>query len=144
MNLMTTILPKVRLALSQRPPPGTALLPTGIGMALRPMIGVLTTYLAVAGGIAAGAQVGRGITRGVLRLLHGDPRGALAEAAGGLAAPALTAANQLYLLGQEVCLSAIELAVGRCQEVGSANGPWVPPARSPHRGRTAAPVDGAA
>ncbi len=94
------------------------------------MIGVLTTYLAVAGGIAAGAQVGRGITRGVFRLLHGDPRGALAEAAGGLAAPAVTAANQLYLLGQEVCLSAVVLAVGGCQEGDPASGPWVPPVPS--------------
>ncbi len=108
------------------------------------MIGVLSTYVAVAGGIAAGAQVGRGITRGVFRLLQGDPRGALAEAAGGLAAPALTAANQLYLLGQEVCLSAVVLAVGRCQEEGSAPGPWVAPAPS-HRQRVpAATGNGAA
>ncbi len=108
------------------------------------MIGVLTTYLAVAGGIAAGTQVGRGITRGVLRLLHGDPRGALAEAAGGLAAPVVTAANQLYLLGQEVCLSAVVLAVGRCQEEGSAHGPWVPPVLSRHQRVPAATGNGAA
>ncbi len=108
------------------------------------MIGVLSTYLAVAGGIAAGAQVGRGITRGAFRLLQGDPRGALAEAAGGLAAPALTAANQLYLLGQEVCLSAVVLAVGVSKEDGLGDSPWEPPVPN-HRHRVpAAAGNGAA
>ncbi len=108
------------------------------------MIGALSIYVAVAGGIAAGAQVGRGVTRGLFRLLHGDPRGALAEAAGGLAAPAVTAAHQLYLLGQEVCLSAAVLAVGRGQEGDPADGPWEAPA-PPHRQRVpAATGNGAA
>ncbi len=87
--------------------------------------------------------MGRGITRGAFRLLQGDPRGALAEAAGGLAAPALTAANQLYLLGQEVCLSAVVLAVGGCQEGDPADGPWVPPVRSHHQRVPAATDNGA-
>jgi hypothetical protein len=89
------------------------------------MLGVLANYLMVAGGVAAGAQVARGVTRGVSRLLHGDPRGALVEVAGGLAAPALTAAGQLFCLGQEVAESAIELAIGK--EHGSEDSAWVLP-----------------
>ncbi len=108
------------------------------------MIGLLTAYLAVVGGVAAGAQVGRGITRGVSRLLHGDPRGALAEVAGGLAAPAVTAAHQLALLGQEVCSSAVELAVGNGKEEGPADSPLILPVQVHRRGVMAPGPNGAA
>ncbi len=101
------------------------------------MFGVLAKYLAVAGAIAGAAQVGRGVTRGATRLLHGDPRGALAEVAGGLAAPAVAAASQVVLLGQEVCCSVIELTMGVSKEDGLADSPWVPPTPSHRRGVTA-------
>ncbi len=106
------------------------------------MIDVLVKYLVVAGAIAGAAQVGRGVTRGLSRVFRGDPRGALAEVAGGLAAPAVTAANQVVLLGQEICYSAIELTIGVGKEGGLADSPWVPPAPFHRRGVTAPAATG--
>ena len=50
---------------------------------------ILTGYFLSAGGLTAGLRVVRGAVRGAGRALAGDPRGALAEAAGGLVAPAV-------------------------------------------------------
>ena len=60
------------------------------------MLYLFGAYLAVAGGASAGAQVARGVVRGAARLARGDARGALVEAAGGLAAPVVTAVHQFF------------------------------------------------
>ena len=73
------------------------------------MLQLLGAYLAVAGGVSAGAQVARGAVRGAGRLARGDGRGALVEVAGGLAAPVVSAVHQLSRLGAEVCQSATTL-----------------------------------
>ncbi len=53
------------------------------------MFGLLTMHLAAVAGAAAAVQVTRGVVRGAGRLARGEPRGALAEVGGGLAAPAV-------------------------------------------------------
>jgi hypothetical protein len=106
------------------------------------MFGLLTSYLMVAGGVAAGAQVARGVAHGVSQLLHGDPRGALVEVAGGLVAPALTAAGQLFCLGQEVAGSAIELTLGK--KYGPEDSAWVLPILLHRHREPAATGNGAA
>jgi hypothetical protein len=73
------------------------------------MLQLLGAYLAVAGGVSAGAQVARVAVRGAGRLARGDTRGALAEVAGGLTAPVVSAVHQLSRLGAEVCQSATAL-----------------------------------
>jgi hypothetical protein len=73
------------------------------------MLQLFGAYLAVVGGVAAGAQVARGAVRGAARLAHGDGRGALVEVAGGLAAPVFSAVHELSRLAVEVCLSATAL-----------------------------------
>jgi hypothetical protein len=73
------------------------------------MLHVIGIYLAVVGGAAAGAQVARGAVRGAGRLVRGDPRGALTEVAGGLAAPVVSAVHQFSRLGSGVCQSAAAL-----------------------------------
>ncbi len=109
------------------------------------MIGVLTTYLTVAGGVAAGTQMARGLNRGLFRAFRGDPRGALVEVAGGLASPALTAAGQLVTLGREICQSASCLAVGARAVADPDEGAAAAPVRSrrPRRGPVAS-ANGAA
>ncbi len=98
------------------------------------MFGVMVKYLAVAGVVAGAAQVGRGVTRGLSRVIRGDLRGALAEVVGGLAAPVVTSVSQVVLLGQEVCCSVAELAVGISKADDLPDSPWVPPVPShPHR-----------
>ncbi len=98
------------------------------------MFGVLVKYLAVAGAVAGAAQVGRGVARGLSRVIRGDPRGALAEVAGGLAVPVVTAVSQVVLLGQEVCCSVTELAVGFSKADDLPDRPWVAPVPPhPHR-----------
>ena len=59
---------------------------------------ILTGYLVIAGGLTAGLRVVRGVVRGTARALTGDARGALAEAAGGLVAPAVEAYREAGLL----------------------------------------------
>jgi hypothetical protein len=56
-------------------------------------------YLVVTGGVSAGLQVTRGLVRASGRLLQGEPRAALGEALGGLAAPALRVYTEAVRLG---------------------------------------------
>jgi hypothetical protein len=63
-------------------------------------------YLAIAGGVSAGLQVTRGVVRGAGRLIAGDPLGALAEVAGGLAAPAC----QVYREGAKLAIDVFNAA----------------------------------
>jgi hypothetical protein len=60
----------------------------------------------VVGGVTAAAQVVRGVVRGAGRLIEGEPRSALAEAAAGLVAPVMAAYSQLCRLGEDVGRSA--------------------------------------
>jgi len=52
---------------------------------------LITFYLAVVGTFTASTQAMRGVVRGVGKLIEGQPREALGEVAGGLAAPLKTA-----------------------------------------------------
>ncbi len=108
------------------------------------MVGVLSTYLVIAGGIGAAAQLGRGVARGMFRLFQRDPRGALAEVAGGLAAPAVTAAQQMFALGQEVAHSAVSLMVGNREAPESEDVPSAPRFRSRRHRIPATTAHGAA
>jgi hypothetical protein len=83
------------------------------------MLQLLGAFLAVAGGVSAGAQVARGAVRGAGRLAKGDTRGALAEVAGGLAAPVVSAVHQLSRLGAEVCQSATALTADAPHKLGN-------------------------
>jgi hypothetical protein len=74
------------------------------------MFGMLTAYLLVVGGATAGVQAARGVVRGVGKLVQGEPREALAEVAGGLAAPVVSLVHQAAQLGGEVCLVAAALS----------------------------------
>ncbi len=67
------------------------------------MLSLFTKYQTAVGGAEASALVARGAVRGAARLAHRDARGALAEAAGEFAAPAVNALLQLSRLGVEVC-----------------------------------------
>jgi len=67
------------------------------------MLNFLAAYLAVVGGATAGLQAARGVVRGLGKLIEGEPRQALAEVAGGLAAPFLSLVHQATQLGAEVC-----------------------------------------
>ena len=51
------------------------------------MLNLLAAYMVIVGGATAGLQAARGVVRGVGKLVEGEPRKALAEVAGGLAAP---------------------------------------------------------
>ena len=66
------------------------------------MLQLFGLYLAATRGAAAGAQAARGAVRGVTRLVGGDVHGALAEAAGDLAAPVVSGANHFSHLGADV------------------------------------------
>jgi hypothetical protein len=100
------------------------------------MLQALGLYLAATGGAAAGAQVARGAVRGVARFVRGDVPGALAETAGGLIAPVVTAAHQFSHLGAEVYKAATSLTA---EVRGRAASPVVPPPTRvlPRRGRSA-------
>jgi len=67
---------------------------------------LITFYLAVVGTFTASTQAMRGVVRGVGKLIEGQPREALGEVAGGLAAPLKTAFNQVCHLGEDVCKTA--------------------------------------
>jgi hypothetical protein len=108
------------------------------------MFGLVTSYLAVAGGIAAGAQVARGAVRGAGRLAQGDARAALAEVAGGLAAPLVAASHQLHQLGGDVVRSAEALSDGLRQRSRPSATPAVPRVRSRRRAPAAAVANGVA
>ena len=59
-------------------------------------------FLAWTGGITAGAQVARGVVRGVGCLVRGQPMDALIQVADGLAAPVRSACEHLAKLGGDV------------------------------------------
>jgi len=67
------------------------------------MFGMIAAYMVIVGGATAGLEVARGMVRGVGKLIEGEPRQALAEVAGGLAAPFLSLVHQATQLGAEVC-----------------------------------------
>jgi len=67
---------------------------------------LITFYLAVVGTFTASTQAMRGVVRGVGKLIEGQPREALGEVAGGLAAPLKTAFNQVCHLGEDICRTA--------------------------------------
>jgi hypothetical protein len=66
----------------------------------------LTAYVVVAGTFTAGVQVARGVVRGAGKLIAGDTRGALAEAAAGAVAPVMSVYDQVCKLGEDVCRAA--------------------------------------
>jgi len=76
-------------------------------------MGLLATFAAVVGGFTAGVQMVRGMVRGAGKLIEGDVRGALTEAAGGFVAPVVSACNQVFRLGEDVCRSAAALSGNR-------------------------------
>jgi hypothetical protein len=69
-------------------------------------------YALGAGAISSAAMIARGAVRSFGTLCHGDPRGAALEMLGGLAAPAVGAANQLAALGVEIVGVAMSISVG--------------------------------
>jgi hypothetical protein len=93
-------------------------------------VGIVTTYLAVAGGISAGAQATRGLVRAAARLAGDDVRGAMAEAVGGLTAPVASACAQVRLLGTEVRHAARPLLPGGVRPAASSRPP-APQRRAP-------------
>jgi hypothetical protein len=76
---------------------------------------ILTGYFLSAGGLSAGLRVTRGLVRGTGRALAGDPRGALAEAAGGLIAPAVQVYREAGLLIADALSAAGGLLAGEVQ-----------------------------
>src|SRR5262245_34159721 len=74
------------------------------------MTQLLVGYLAVAGTLSAGLQVARGVVRGTGCLLAGDPRGALAQVAGGLLAPARQVYAEAGRLALDVFVAAPALS----------------------------------
>ena len=81
---------------------------------------ILTGYFLSAGGLTAGLRVTRGLVRGTGRALAGDPRGALAEAAGGLIAPAAQVSREARLLVADALEAAEALTDGGDQEAPAA------------------------
>jgi hypothetical protein len=69
-------------------------------------------YLTVTGGLAAGLQVSRGLVRAAGRLLEGEPRAALAEALGGVVAPAQRVVGEAICLGIDAWAAAQTLTGG--------------------------------
>jgi hypothetical protein len=108
------------------------------------MLNVIGIYLAVLGGATAGAQVARGAVRGAGRLVRGDPRGALTEVAGGVAAPVVSAFHQFSRLGGDVCQSAAALTAEARHRTTRPDA--APPANSPRQRKRgpAAAASGAA
>jgi hypothetical protein len=72
----------------------------------RSVMHFLAVYVAVVGGFTAAMQVARGVVRGASKLIEGEPRAALTEVAGGLAAPLRSAFHQVCKLGEDVCHAA--------------------------------------
>jgi hypothetical protein len=83
-------------------------------------------YLVVTGGVSAGLQVTRGLVRASGRLLHGQPRAALGEALGGLAAPALRVYTEAVRLGGDVWDAAWGLTMDGNEEQAVPTGPCCP------------------
>jgi hypothetical protein len=71
---------------------------------------VRTGYVLIARGLTAGLRVVRGAVRAAVRALAGDARGALAEAAGGLIAPAAQVYGAARLLVADALDAAQPLA----------------------------------
>jgi hypothetical protein len=67
---------------------------------------VFAVYLAVTGGLSAGMQVSRGLVRAAERLFEGEPRAALAEAVGGVLAPAQRVVGEAICLGLDAWAAA--------------------------------------
>lgn len=63
-------------------------------------------YLMVVGGFSAGLQVTRSVVRGAGRMLAGDPRGALFEAAAGVVAPVAQVYREVGKLTFDVMVAA--------------------------------------
>src|ERR1700729_1566082 len=97
-------------------------------------MGFFAVYLLAVGGGHPGAQVARGVVRGAGKLIDGEPRAALAEVAGGVVAPLVSAVSQFSKLGEEICETAIDLALGGKDERGET------PAQPPHVPRWQPPV----
>jgi hypothetical protein len=68
----------------------------------------LIRFVAVFGGVAAGAQVATHCVRAVKEVCRGRPVAALVEVADGLAAPILTAVNEVSKCGHEIYLAVTE------------------------------------
>jgi len=62
----------------------------------------IVPFLAWTGGIAAGAQVARGLVRGTGALLRGETGSGLVELADGIVSPVRTAASQVGRLGGDL------------------------------------------
>jgi hypothetical protein len=73
-------------------------------------MGWLVGYIVAAGTLNATLQVARGLTRGAGKLIEGRPREALGEAAGGLLAPLLQAADQYARLALDAYSAAAAIA----------------------------------
>jgi hypothetical protein len=71
---------------------------------------IIWGYFVVTGTVAAALQAARGLVRGCAKLLQGDGRGAVAEVAGGLVAPACRAANEAGKLAQDALACAWAIA----------------------------------
>jgi hypothetical protein len=82
-------------------------------------MGWLVGYVVAVGTLNATLQVTRGLTRGAGKLIEGRPREALAEAAGGLLAPLLQAADQYARLALDAYGAACAIAG---QEAGNGRG----------------------
>jgi len=62
----------------------------------------LVKFVAIFGGVAASAQLASGVVRGVKEVCRGRPVAGLVELADGLAAPILTAVNEVSKCGKEI------------------------------------------
>lgn len=65
------------------------------------MLGLIR-FVAVFGGVAAGAQVAAGVVRGVKEMCQGHPGTGLLQVADGFAAPIVTACTEMSKFGKEV------------------------------------------
>jgi hypothetical protein len=86
-------------------------------------------YFMVAGGLAAGLQAARGVVRGCSKLVQGDARGAVAEVAGGLIAPAGRVFHEAGRLGLDVLACAAAIAGDQAEEAAPRGAPRVAPAQ---------------
>src|SRR5436190_12284100 len=97
---------------------------------------LFAAYALVVGGFTAGVQIARGVVRGAGKLIEGEPRAALTEVVGGLAAPVAAAISQVCKLGEDVCHAAGALVDEEFEPTAPAQLP------DPCRRRAAASVDG--
>jgi hypothetical protein len=84
----------------------------------------LGAYALGAGAISSAAMIARGGVRAIGHVCHGDVRSATLELLGGVAAPAVGAAQQLAALGCEIVGVAMSISTGSA-DPGDVSSPGI-------------------